>query len=114
MNQRSERVAELIHRNLSAMIVFEMRDPRIQHVTITEVKLTPDLQLAKVYFTWTGPEEGRKEMRAVLNHASGYLRSKLSERIDLKYMPQLQFYYDDSSVHAARMEALFKEIHKRD
>ncbi len=110
MNQRSERVAELVHRQLSGIIAFEMRDPRVKEITITAVKLTPDLQLARVYFTWPGEESSRKEIKAILNRAGGFFRSKLSEKVDLKYIPQIQFYFDDSQVAAQRMEALFREI----
>jgi ribosome-binding factor A len=110
MNQRSERVAELIHRQLSGIISFEMRDPRIKEITITNVTLTPDLQMAKVYFTWPGPEISRKEIRTILNRAGSFFRAKLTEKVELKYIPQIHFYYDDSQSAMQRMEDLFKEI----
>ncbi len=110
MKQRPHRLAELIHRELGAIFRYESRDERFKDLTITGVRMTDDLGLAKVYFTAAGNQQAVQVLTSALNRAQGFFRSKLSERITLKYMPELRFYHDEHLVNADRIEQLFKEI----
>ena len=110
MNQRSHRLAELIYREIGTIILTEMRDPRFKELTITSVKLNDDLSFAKVYFTLLDQAK-TKEIAKALNHAQGVFRSKIGERLDIKYVPQIKFYFDEAQENADKIEQLFKEIH---
>lgn len=110
MNQRNHRLSEVIYREIGSIILIEMRDPRFKDLTITGVRLNDDLSFAKVYFTI--PDHTRiKEISKALNQAQGFFRSKIGERIDIKYVPQIKFYFDESQENADKIEQLFKEIH---
>ncbi|KAB2881419.1 30S ribosome-binding factor RbfA [bacterium] len=110
MNQRNHRLSELIYREIGSIILTEMRDPRFKDLTITGVKLNDDLSYAKVYFTI--PDHTKiKETAKALNHAQGFFRSKIGERIDIKYIPQIKFYFDESQQNADKIEQIFREIH---
>lgn len=109
MHVRAFKLAEQIHREISSLIQFEMRDPRIRSVTITKVKVNNDLSYAKIYFTST--EDSKiKEIGKSLNHAQGFFRTKLGSRLDLRKVPEVKFYFDDSLVVADRLEEILKNI----
>jgi ribosome-binding factor A len=110
MNQRNHRLSELIHREIGSIILTEMRDPRFKDLTITGVKLNDDLSHAKVYFTVLDRTK-TKEIAKALNNAHGFFRSKIGERIDVKYVPQIKFYFDETQENADKLEQIFKEIH---
>jgi ribosome-binding factor A len=108
--RRQERVSGQIHRELSQLLVREVRDPRLAEVTITDVRITPDLQLARIYFTVLGGAEEEKAARTGLESASGYLRTQLAARIKLRLAPELAFEPDRSAEHGRRIEQLLDEI----
>lgn len=110
MNQRNHRLSEMIYREIGTIILTEMRDPRFKDLTVTGVKLNDDLSYAKVYFTLQDTSRA-KEIAKALNHAQGFFRSKIGERIDVKYVPQIKFYFDESLENADKIEKLFREIH---
>ncbi len=110
MNQRNHRLSELIYREIGSILLTEMRDPRFKEVTVTGVKLNDDLSYAKVYFTLH--DAGKtKEIAKALNNAQGFFRTKIGERIDVKYIPQIKFYFDEAQENADKLERIFKEIH---
>ncbi len=110
MNLRNKRLSELMHHEIGSIIHFEMRDARVKSVTITQVVLNADLTYAKVYFMIEGSSEEIKAMTATLNHAKGFIRHKISERIEVKYIPEIKFFYDENIVYDRRMDQLFEEI----
>jgi ribosome-binding factor A len=108
--RRQQRVSELVHRELSQLLVREARDPRLAEVTITEVRITPDLLLARVYFTVLGGAEAEKAARTGLESASGYLRSQLAARVSLRLVPELIFEVDRIAEYGRRIDQLLDEI----
>jgi ribosome-binding factor A len=107
---RQRRVSELVHRELSTLLLYEVRDPRLSDVTITDVEVTKDLLLAHVYFTVLGAEDGGKEALAALEHARGYLRTQLANRVELRFVPDLVFELDKSAVHGQRIDELLDQL----
>ena len=101
---RTDRVAEQIRRDLSELIRTELRDPRVQQVSITAVEVTPDYAHAKVYFSvLTGnPEEATEG----LNAAAGFLRNGLFKRLHIHTVPTLHFLFDRTTERASDMNAL--------
>jgi ribosome-binding factor A len=110
---RQEKIAEEIRRELSSIIHFELQDPRIQGVTVTGVKMTPDLHVARVYFTIPGePEKAGTAMKG-LKSCSGLIKRLISQRVLLKYMPNFEFFYDESLELQERIDSLFQEIESK-
>ena len=89
---RAERVNELIRRELVLLLSKETKDPRLQEVVITDVKVSRDLTSAKVFFSVD--ESAQKTVTTLLNKASGFFRSSLSKVLDLRHTPALSFIYD--------------------
>jgi len=103
---RSRRIAEQIQRELSDIIRVELKDPRVGMITITDVEMTVDNAHAKVFFTVLGQQPRIDEAAAGLQHAAGYLRSQLAQRIKIRVVPQLHFEYDASVERGIRLSQL--------
>jgi len=108
---RQRRVAELVREELAEIIEFEVEDPRLRGITVTDVEMTGDLRLAKVYFTIMGGEEEYEEAFLALGKARGFLRTTLAERVRLRYVPALEFYRDDLLEQARRIDELLEKLH---
>lgn len=93
---RSRRVADQIQRELPELIRQEVKDPRVGMLTITEVEVNRDMEFAKIYFTTLGGEAEHAACLQGLQRASGFLRSQLSHRMQLRVVPKLSFVYDRS------------------
>ncbi|MEN6641620.1 MAG: 30S ribosome-binding factor RbfA [Armatimonadia bacterium] len=110
MNLRLERVAQLIRDEIAQMLRRDIHDPLIGFVTITDVEVSSDLRHAKVFFSVLGDEEQVKNSIKGLLRARKYMNARLSETIELRYIPKLRFIYDETAVKAQRMaEALQRE-----
>jgi ribosome-binding factor A len=107
---RPERVGEEIRQEISLLLAREVHDPGIGFVTITRVKMSPDLQQARVYYTLLGDERARKETARALDRAKPFLRRQIGSRIRLRRVPDLTFQIDLSIEHQDRVEQLLMEI----
>ena len=103
---RSRRIAEQVRRELTEIIRLELKDPRVGLITITDVEVTPDHGLAKVFFTLLGDQAMIDETSAGLQRAAGFLRSRLARRFEMRGVPQLQFVYDASVERGVRLSQL--------
>jgi ribosome-binding factor A len=93
---RASRVSEVIQREVAVILQTEMKDPRVADVTITYTKMSRDMSTARVHFTRPGDEEAIRDTLRVLNKATGFIRHELAERVDLRYIPNVRFFYDAS------------------
>ena len=97
MNQvKVERVNSLLEKEISAILMTEVKDPDIRLVTVTKVSTTNDLSYAKVYVT-VMKEEKKEETLKALKDARGFIRRELMDRVELRHIPELQFLYDEES-----------------
>ncbi len=105
---RSDRVSDAIQRLLGKLIPQEVRDPRVGMVNINDVKVTRDMAYAKVYVTFVGvdSDEQGQESAAILNKASGFLRSLLAKELSMRTVPRLQFIYDKTSIRGQQLSSL--------
>jgi ribosome-binding factor A len=110
--KRSEKVADLIQKEISQMLVKSIKDPRIGFVTITKVTVSEDFRFAKVYFSVAGTLKEREKSMKGLNSAKGYVRKELGRRIRLRYTPEIMFQFDPSIEYAIHMEELIQSIHQ--
>lgn len=107
--KRADRVGDLIHRELSQLLLREVKDPRLGAVTITAVEVTADLRYARVLFTGTGGE-GTPEALKGLESAAGFLRGQIGRALQLRYAPELRFEVDDSLERGLHIAAILKQI----
>ena len=110
MSKRTERVADLIRRELSDVLANRMRDPRLGFVSITGVDVSGDLGHATVWLSSLDGVEGRAVVLKVLSNAVPFLRRELAPRLGLREVPTLRFLYDESIERGARIEGLLRKI----
>ena len=108
--KRSTRVADQLKREIAGLLLRKIKDPRVQSVTITGVKLTNDLKKASIYFVLRGDDQKKEEALRGMRSAKGFIRYELGNTLNLKYVPEIEFYYDGSFDYAERIETLIDKI----
>ena len=108
--QRTERIADLIQMELAKLIQQAVKDPRAQSVTLTGVDVSRDLSIAKIYFTVHDEAKEKRHALEGLAKATGFLRARLADAIDLRVVPNLRFCYDDSLSRGQRMDELLDSL----
>ena len=103
---RQQRTAEQIRIILSELMLRQMRDPRLQDLTITDVTIDRELQYADVYVNALGDDARETEVMAALQGARGYFRRELASRLDLRTVPQLHFHWDPTLAHAEQISQI--------
>ena len=106
---RSQRVAEQIRRELADLLQFEVKDPRVGRITVTEVEVSGDMAHAKVYYSAPPAEQETGELQKGLEKSAGFLRGQLASRMLLRTVPQLHFIYDASIDRGMRLSRLIDE-----
>jgi ribosome-binding factor A len=109
---RAERVGGLIQETLSELLHRDISDPRLRMATITHVKVTNDLRCARIYFA-AGGKEGAADAAHGFRSAAGFIKRCLGPQLGLRYMPELEFVYDESFDTGARIDRLLKSITER-
>jgi len=112
--KRANRVADLIMADISDILLRDIRDPRIKSVTITGVKLTDDLRLAKVYYVEMGKDTCDPQLKTALERATGFLKRELGKRLKLRYIPDIIFMFDESFTYGSRIDRLLADLRKTD
>jgi len=107
---RPDKVGEQIRIELTQLLAREVHDPGIGFITLTKVTVTPDLQLARVYYTSFGDEKAQKDTGQALHRASPFLRRQVAQRIRLRRVPELEFFYDKSVAQHDRVEQILQEL----
>jgi ribosome-binding factor A len=113
-HNRPERVAQSVQQLLGEIFARGMRDPRIGLVTITGVKMSPDLREARVYWTVHGDLEQRAHTAKGLENARGFLRREIGLELQLRVTPHLSFMYDEAIDRGERIELLIRQVHDED
>ncbi len=111
--KRAERVSERIREGLMDLLIRGvLRDPRAKDVVISEVRLTDDLSIARVYIRLMGEVSTDRSDQAVdaMTRATGFIRRELGQRLGLRRVPDLEFFWDDVVDNALRLEAIFSEL----
>jgi ribosome-binding factor A len=112
LSHRTERVAEQLREEVSQILATEVADPGVGLVTVTRVKVTPDLSLARVYWSLLGDAAERKKTVAALKRAAPFVRHLLAERLTLRRVPEVQFLFDEGLAAHARVEEILHELHE--
>ena len=109
MSRRTDRVGEAIQELVAGLLVREIKDPRIGLVTITAVRVSPDLRHARVYFSSLGDDEQRTRSLRGLRSAAGFIRGQIARQLNLRVAPDVVFEFDPSLEEAERLSRLLKE-----
>lgn len=113
-NPRARRLAERIHEIVARMLESRVKDPRLGFVTVTDVRVTGDLQHATVFYTVLGDDQDREDTAAALASAKGMLRSEVGRQTGVRLTPTLEFTLDAIPETAAHLEAALAEAAERD
>ena len=100
----------MLQKEISELLLRKIKDPRLEMITITGVEVSPDLKLARVYFTRFGAPSGIQQGLEGLQSASGFIKRELGMRMKLRYVPELEFVHDTSFEYGDRIESLLKEL----
>lgn len=111
---RIEKIAEVIHQELAVIIIKSCQDPRLEKITITHVKISKDLSIARIYFTnflnTKMNADEIKEILKALKNASNFFRSQLFFKMSLRKIPELRFFYDDNTDAGNKIDFLLTQI----
>ncbi len=110
-NIKIERWNHIFVKEISEILSTEIKDEEIQFVTVTGCDITSDLSYAKVYVTVLDDSKKESTLKA-LNKASAYIRSELSQRIEIRHTPELKFLYDDSIAYGNKIEEIIEDLHE--
>ena len=113
MSIKIDRINHSMIREISYILEREVKDQHIKFVTITDVRVTNDLSYAKVYFTVLNEDKKIDTLKS-LKQASGFIRSKLCERIDIRHMPELEFVYDESIAYGKKIDDIIERINNHE
>ncbi|HEY7778984.1 MAG TPA: 30S ribosome-binding factor RbfA [Ktedonobacterales bacterium] len=109
--RRQDQLGEQIAEDLSDLIRNRMKDPRVGFASITQVELSADLRHAKVFVSVMGNPDEQKETMRALDHANGFLRHELAQRLNIRYTPDIVFRLDESIARGARVLELMRQVH---
>ncbi|MCL4491919.1 MAG: 30S ribosome-binding factor RbfA [Nitrospirae bacterium] len=111
--KRSQRLSILLREEIADIIMRRVKDPRIGFVTVTDVELSEDLKIAKIFISVLN-EEDKDTTLEILNSAKGLVRSEISKRVRVKFIPAIEFRIDKSIEHGDRIDRLLREIKKKE
>jgi ribosome-binding factor A len=107
---RPDRVGEELRHAIGELLSRAVHDPGIGFVTLTRVKMSPDLQLARIFYTQMGDEKARQDTKRALERATPFLRRQIGSRLRLRRVPELRFEFDQTVEHQARVEQILLEL----
>jgi ribosome-binding factor A len=112
---RPDRVADQIRQELSELLTRgEVHDPGIGFITLTRVQVSPDLQLARVFYTTLGDAKARQETARALDRATPFFRRQIGGRLRLRRVPEFEFRFDESVAHQDRIEQILRDLHEEE
>jgi ribosome-binding factor A len=111
---RSDRVSGEIQRIISDILRKDINDPRLKRVAISGVKMSKDLRNARIYFTLSQGKYTREDAAKAFDNAMGYIKRTLAGQLNLRYMPGLRFFYDESFDYGAHIDSVLKTIDTAD
>lgn len=111
---RTDRVSVKMHKVLSDILIREIQDLRIKAATITKIKMSKDLKNARIYFVLPAGKKNIDSTIEGFKRAHGYIKRSLARQLELKYMPEIKFYYDDSFDYGEKIDQVLDLVKKHD
>ncbi len=113
MAHRIDKIEHLIKEEVSMIFLYKLQDPALGLLTVTNVKVSPDLKIAKIYIS-VFEKEKREAVLEKIREKTGFIRTELAHRIRIKFTPELKFFIDDTLDYVEKIEGLIKKIHEND
>jgi ribosome-binding factor A len=113
-SRRLLKAAQAIREVVGMAILSEIKDPRVQHVTVTKVEVLPDMRQAKVYVTVMGDEKQQRLALHGLQNSAGFLQHKIATRIDTRYTPRLEFIFDEGAKNSVEIDRILRRVLAKD
>ena len=107
---RPERIGEQIHKEITRLLIYSIKDPRVSTVTLTGVKVSRDLNNARIFFTVSDEVLERKEAERGLKSAAPYIRRELGQVLQLRFVPEIRFQYDESISYGQKIDSLLRQV----
>jgi ribosome-binding factor A len=111
--KRALRVGDEILKEIAFLLLERVKDPRVRRVTLTGIRLSDDLRLARIYYSVMGDSGVIEAARAGLDSAKGFIKREIGIRMTLRYVPEIRFIHDASLETGTQMDKLFEEMHKQ-
>ncbi|MBW2367327.1 MAG: 30S ribosome-binding factor RbfA [Deltaproteobacteria bacterium] len=111
---RADRVSAQIQKVLAEVLRKKIKDPRLEAVVITAVKMAQDIKSARVYYAVSGSRHAREQAGRGFDDARGYIKRLLAKKLGLRYMPEVRFFYDESIDYGDHIDSLLKTVHVDD
>jgi ribosome-binding factor A len=112
--KRAMRVGDLILREVAFLLLEKVKDPRVQGVTLTGIRLSNDLKQAKVFYSVLGEDDQIEQALKGLNSAKGFIKREIGNRMELRYVPEILFVHDPSLKEGSHMEQVFDKLRESD
>ncbi len=107
---RSDRISQQLHREIARLFLSEINDPRLEDVQVVDVESTPDLRVARVYYTMMHGEAPGDQVQPALEGVTGFVKNQLASVLELRYIPQIEFVFDKSVLKARRIDDLLSGL----
>lgn len=109
--RRLVKYAGNIKKAISSIIDLKVKDPEKGFITVTSVKISPDLKIASIYYTVLGDDDQKAKSKKALERSNGFIRNELKPNIKSRWLPELRFFYDDTLEQAQKINTLISKIH---
>ncbi len=113
MSIKADKVAGILQKEISEIIQFSLKNPKLGFVTITDVRVTNDLSIAKIYVSFLGQQARKDAGMRVLEKSKGFLRTELAKRMHMRKVPDLIFLHDDSLENGNKIEKILQDIRQK-
>lgn len=114
MSVKAEKIAGIIQKEVSEIIQFQLKDPKVGFITVTDVTVTNDLSIAKIYVSFLGQKPREEAGMKALARSRGYIRSELAKRIKMRKVPELHFLIDNSLEKGNRIANILHQLHEEE
>ena len=112
--RRAVRVGDQIQKEIAVLLLERVKDPRVKGVTVTGIRLSDDLKIARIYYSLIGSKAQVERAQAGLDSAKGFIKKQIALRMALKYVPEITFLHDSSLEEGNHMDRLFDKIRKEE
>ncbi len=114
MTVKKDRIEAIIQKEVSSIIQMELKDPKLGFITITDVTVTNDLSIAKIYVTFLGKNYNQEKGMEALERSKGFIRNLLAKKLKVRKCPELHFVLDTSLEYGNKIESIINSLHEKD
>ena len=110
MKHRYDQMTDTIKQEVASILLFKVNNPNLKNVAVTRIKMTRDLKLARIYYDVHGSEEEKDLVQKSLNRSRGFIRKELAPKLHMRFVPNIEFFFDDAQESLMRLDSLFQRL----